>query len=141
VNIISELPYISSSSEDTFQWGCLLGQRLSLGSIVLLEGNLGAGKTTLIKGIVQGALGLSPEEVTSPTFSYLHIYSGAGKTVYHFDFYRLQNGDDLFQEYCNEADICCVEWSERITHPSKAHTIIISSLGANERLIHFIQHG
>jgi tRNA threonylcarbamoyladenosine biosynthesis protein TsaE len=130
-------PFFSSSAEETCQWGEALGKSLHAGSILLLKGDLGAGKTTLIKGIVQGALALDPAVVTSPTFTYLNIYTAQGKTFYHFDFYRLEKADDLFNEYFGEAAIYCMEWSERLmSPPHNACEITLSFLSEQERVIH-----
>jgi tRNA threonylcarbamoyladenosine biosynthesis protein TsaE len=106
------------SPEATFQWGLDFGRKLSLGSILLLQGELGAGKTTLTKAIVHGALGIDTDEVTSPTFAYLNIYSTPTKVFYHFDLYRIKSEDDFlslgFDEYFQAGGICCFEWPERI---------------------------
>lgn len=110
--------FFSYSDEETSQIGEGLGKILSVGQIVCLFGDLGAGKTTFLKGLVHGAASLHPDEVNSPTFSYLNIYSGK-KIVYHFDLYRLKNADEFlamgFDEYLFGDGICCVEWPERIS--------------------------
>lgn len=91
-------------------------------------GDLGAGKTTLIKGIAKGAGGILEREVTSPTFSYLHIYSGK-VPIYHFDLYRLRNAKEFcalgFQEYLEGDGVCCIEWAERIKDLLPPHTFHI----------------
>lgn len=113
--------YLTTSSAETYQLGVLLGQKLSPGSVVCFFGDLGAGKTTMIKGIVAGAgcggEGGSGVQVTSPTYTYLHVYKGP-KTVYHFDLYRLPGEEEFlamgFDEYFDAGGICCLEWSEKI---------------------------
>src|SRR3990167_2826685 len=108
------------------EWGVALGRTLAPGAVVALFGDLGAGKTTLIKGIAEGAAALSPREVSSPTFTYLNIYSGE-KTVYHFDLYRLKQQNDFlelgFEEHLNAGGISLIEWPERIPDLLPPHTL------------------
>ena len=80
---------VCESLEDTHELSVAFGKTLKSGGVVCFFGDLGAGKTTFIKGIVEGIGGYSPDYVNSPTFSYLNIYTGH-KTVYHFDLYRLR---------------------------------------------------
>lgn len=109
--------YFSSSSEETLSIGYALGRELVVPAVVCFFGELAAGKTTFIKGLVAGAAHLDPAIVQSPTFTYLNIYEGT-QTIYHFDLYRLQGADDFlnmgFDEYFEADGICCIEWSERI---------------------------
>ncbi|HSX03817.1 MAG TPA: tRNA (adenosine(37)-N6)-threonylcarbamoyltransferase complex ATPase subunit type 1 TsaE [Rhabdochlamydiaceae bacterium] len=111
------LELLSSSEEETDQLGKKLAQQLSRGDILALRGDLGAGKTTLIKGIVSGALEINPAVINSPTFTYLNIYPGE-PTFYHFDLYRLKDEKDFFTlgfvEFLDAGGICCIEWPERI---------------------------
>lgn len=85
--------------------------------MLTFSGDLGAGKTTFIRSLVEGATHLSSREITSPTFNYLHIYHGAN-TVYHFDLYRLKTARDFFSagfsDYLEVDGICCIEWAEKI---------------------------
>src|ERR1043165_7711832 len=87
---IREGEFVSSSPEETFNYGYQLGSRLSGGEILLLSGPLGAGKTILVKGIC-AALGIDEEEVTSPSFTLVNPYSGRLQ-LYHIDLYRLDEG-------------------------------------------------
>ena len=107
----------TDSPESTQELGRKLGEKLSNGSVVAFFGDLGAGKTTFIKGLVAGATGIDPKEVNSPTFTYLNIYTGR-TIVYHFDLYRFQRPEEFFalgfDEYFQEGGICCIEWAERI---------------------------
>lgn len=112
---------ISSSAADTERFGEKMGKAIASGTIVALLGDLGAGKTTFVKGLVRGSTGLCATEVSSPTFSYLNEYSGEGreaKPVYHFDLYRLRSANDFFSmgfdEYFTKKGICCIEWPELI---------------------------
>ncbi len=109
---------LTSSADETIRFSKQLASLIPKGSVLCFFGDLGAGKTTFIKGLIEGVVGCSPDEVNSPTFTYLNIYSG-NKTVYHFDLYRLRDIDEFlcmgFDEYMQDQDsICCIEWSERI---------------------------
>jgi tRNA threonylcarbamoyladenosine biosynthesis protein TsaE len=132
--------YLSSSAQETFELGCRLGQELVVPSVVCLFGELAAGKTTFIKGLVAGAAKIDPSEVQSPTFTYLHVYEGQ-KTIYHFDLYRLHDIDEFlsmgFDEYFEMEGICCVEWSERIASylPSNSLHVLLTHIQENQRLI------
>jgi tRNA threonylcarbamoyladenosine biosynthesis protein TsaE len=109
--------------------------------VVCLRGDLGAGKTQLVKGIVEGATSVLAEQVSSPTFVYLNVYPGP-RTVYHFDLYRLHDCDEFlsmgFEEYLSAGGICCIEWPERILEllPSGAMQVWLEVRGEAERAIH-----
>ncbi len=132
----------SDSAEDTLAWGERLGKTLLPGTILALQGDLGAGKTSLVKGISRGALGVDPREVTSPTFTYLNIYTSGELSLYHFDLYRLNTHTDFlglgFDEYFHSGGICCIEWPEKILSllPAGTRFIHLSYLEENQRLIH-----
>jgi tRNA threonylcarbamoyladenosine biosynthesis protein TsaE len=108
--------YRTSSEEETIALGERLARDFTPGTVVLLIGNLGAGKTTLAKGIVKGLHAAPPEEVSSPTFTLIHEY-GAAPAVYHIDLYRLDDAaavatlglDELFEKPA----VVLVEWGER----------------------------
>ena len=108
---------VSHSPEETFAIGQQLGQSLPPATVVCFFGDLAAGKTTLIKGLVAQAANIPPEQVSSPTFVILNIYEGP-KPVYHFDLYRLHSAEEFlglgFEEYWHLPGICCIEWAERI---------------------------
>lgn len=133
----------TSTASETFSEGVALGKTLQPNAILALFGDLGAGKTTLIKGIVSGATDLSPDVVTSPTFTYLQIYSGL-VPVYHFDLYRLRTAADFlslgFSEYFSAGGICCIEWSERIEEilPPGTLRITLRHLGEDQREIEIL---
>lgn len=111
--------YLSFSSSETLELGYRFGRTLAPNSIICFYGDLASGKTTFIKGLVSGAVGIDPDRIQSPTFTYLHIYKGEGITVYHFDLYRLTDVDEFismgFDDYFEAGGICCIEWSERIS--------------------------
>ncbi len=131
---------ISRSPEETIEIGKSIGAALEGNTIVCLEGDLGAGKTTLIKGIAAGYAGVSEEEVSSPTFVYLNIYQGK-RVVYHFDLYRLENGSQFlqmgFEDFFQCGGVCLVEWPSRIAAllPQKVTSIHISDKGQGTREI------
>jgi tRNA threonylcarbamoyladenosine biosynthesis protein TsaE len=107
-------PVKSASEQDTRRAGADLAGRLAPGDTVLLEGDLGAGKTVFVKGLAEG-LGLDPDEVTSPSFALVHEYGPAGKppVLVHADLYRLPAGggpvEDLGLDARGDA-ILAVEW-------------------------------
>jgi tRNA threonylcarbamoyladenosine biosynthesis protein TsaE len=110
---------IVNSPEEMEAFGAEFVKKLPQGSIVAFQGDLGAGKTTFIRGMARG-LGLEVSQVSSPTFVYLNIYGEKGKgEIYHFDLYRLKGEEDFilagFEEYLETSAIVCLEWSERIS--------------------------
>ena len=109
----------TTTEEETVALGERLARSLHPGDVVLLIGNLGAGKTTLAKGIAKG-LGAAPaEEVSSPTFTLIHEY-GAGPQLYHIDLYRLDEEAQLaalpLDEVFESGAVVLVEWGERFPH-------------------------
>ncbi len=118
-------------------FGASLGASLKPNTVLCLFGELGAGKTTFVKGIARGVAGVPSEEVVSPTFVYLNVYGN----VYHFDLYRLHDCDEFlslgFEEYFFAGGICCIEWSERIAPivPEKAVKVTLSHLTEESREI------
>ena len=132
--------HLSLSAEETIALGHAFGQSLPNNSVVCFFGDLAAGKTTFIKGLVEGVTENPKEEVVSPTFVYLNIYQGK-TTVYHFDLYRLHDADEFlsmgFDELFFAQGICCIEWSERISAflPSNAIRVELQHQGENIRSI------
>ena len=108
---------VTHSSEETIQRGREIGAQLKPPVLILLSGDLGAGKTTLTKGIVSGAGAATEEEVTSPTFTLVHKYD-RGVRVYHVDLYRIGDLHDLetlgLEDVFAERAIVIVEWSEKL---------------------------
>lgn len=107
---------ITRSAEDTIQWGRQFARRLTAPVVVLLCGELGSGKTTLTKGIVAGLGAASEDEVTSPTFTLVHVY-GTNAKVYHADLYRIENFHDFetlgMEDVFAKPGILILEWAER----------------------------
>lgn len=108
---------VTHSSEETIQRGREIGAKLKPPVLILLSGDLGAGKTTITKGIVSGAGAATEEEVTSPTFTLVHKYD-RGVRVYHVDLYRIGDLHDLetlgLEDVFAERAIVIVEWSEKL---------------------------
>lgn len=111
--------YVTSSEEETVALGRRLAQELPSRAVVLLIGDLGAGKTTLAKGIVDGLGAAAPEEVCSPTFTLVHEY-GRRPKVYHVDLYRIGKAQELesvgLEELLEQEAVLLVEWGERFPH-------------------------
>jgi tRNA threonylcarbamoyladenosine biosynthesis protein TsaE len=126
------------SEEETVALGERIARELPSKAALLLIGNLGAGKTTLAKGIVKGLGAAAPDEVSSPTFTIIHEY---GANVYHIDLYRLQHPQELatlgLEEIFDRDAIVLVEWGERFLEamPRDRIEIRISSIEENDRII------
>ena len=112
---------VTHSAEETTQWGRELASRLKPPVMVLLSGDLGSGKTTLTKGIVSGLGAANEDEVTSPTFTLVHVY-GKQKKVHHVDLYRIEKFHDFetlgLEDIFSEPGMLILEWSERFPLPS-----------------------
>ena len=104
-----------ANTDETIAWGRSLSQSLRAGDVVALVGDLGAGKTHASKGIVAG-LG-SGADVSSPTFTLVHEYTGGRLPVFHFDFYRLDTADEVinigWDDYLDAEGVVIVEWADR----------------------------
>jgi tRNA threonylcarbamoyladenosine biosynthesis protein TsaE len=132
--------YRTASEEETIALGERLARDLPPKQVVLLIGQLGAGKTTLAKGIVKGLGAADPDEVSSPTFTLIHEYGNQGR-VYHIDLYRLDHPlevatlglEDLFDRQA----IVLIEWGERFPQflPAERTEIHIRNTIADEREI------
>ena len=131
--------HLTGSEEDTHAVARALAGRLNPGDVVLLSGNLGAGKTAFVRGLAAG-LGIDPEEVSSPTFTLVHEYQGGRLALYHADLYRIDQAaaEDLGLEEMGVADgVLAIEWPERLAHPMPgAIQITIEITGDTERRIH-----
>ena len=105
--------HVSATEEETRRLGASLARRLARGDVVLVEGDLGAGKTAFVKGIAAG-LGLDPEDVSSPSFALVHEYGPAGKPplLVHGDLYRVLAGASIADLGLDEREsaILAVEW-------------------------------
>jgi len=131
--------FTSGSAEQTIEIGCQIARELPTHAVVLLIGNLGAGKTTLAKGIVSG-LGLAnPDDVASPTFTLIHEY-GEGR-LYHIDLYRLDTAEQVaglgLDEILSRDAIVLIEWGERFPEllPTERIEIRLTALDGDQRAI------
>lgn len=131
---------ISNSDQETRSFGRQLGKVLPKNSILCFFGDLGAGKTTLIKGIVSAITEIPEEQVNSPTFTYLNTYPGT-IPIYHFDLYRINSPEDFlhmgFEDFLSSGGICCIEWSEHIQDllPKRVVRVVLSHLSEDKRKI------
>jgi tRNA threonylcarbamoyladenosine biosynthesis protein TsaE len=108
---------ITHAAEETISFGRALGADWSSPLLVLLRGDLGAGKTTLVKGIAEGFQAAAADEVTSPTFTLIHEYRGPRGTLYHIDLYRIETERELetlgLRDLIASDSILLVEWGEK----------------------------
>ena len=115
-------------AEETIQVGREIGAAVAAPALILLSGELGAGKTTLTKGIVSGLGAAREEDVTSPTFTLVHKYEGSTR-VYHVDLYRIVSFQDFetlgLEDVFNERAVVIIEWSEKIELGSEWPTMRI----------------
>ena len=126
---------ITKNEKETVTAAKDYAKTLKTGDVVLLKGDLGAGKTQFVKGVAEhfGFYG-----VTSPTYAYLNVY---GDYIYHYDCYRLSSGEDAealgLTDYFNKNNICLIEWAENIESalPEKAKTVIIEKVDNDTRKI------
>jgi tRNA threonylcarbamoyladenosine biosynthesis protein TsaE len=129
---------ITNSPEETTALGRELASRLTPPVLVLLSGDLGSGKTTLTKGIVSGLGGAQEEDVTSPTFTLVHVFKMKNRTqsespdnskIYHVDLYRCEDFHDVetlaLEDALSEPAIVIIEWSERFSLRSDWPRIVI----------------
>ena len=117
---------VTASEEETQAVARELSATLRAGDVVLLSGDLGAGKTTFVRGLAEG-LGIDPREVSSPTFTLVHEYRGNGLTLYHADLYRLESAatDDLGLEEIGVKDgVLAIEWPDRLSHELPRATVV-----------------
>jgi tRNA threonylcarbamoyladenosine biosynthesis protein TsaE len=128
----------TTSEEETSRAGEALGRTLRAGDLVLLYGELGAGKTAFVRGMVQG-LGADPELVSSPTFTLVQEYAGPALTLYHVDLYRLEPAeiDDLGLEDLIAGDgVVAIEWADRWSgRPEDAREVWLEESGEDRRRI------
>ncbi len=128
---------VTNSAEETRALGEKLASGLRAGDVVLLKGELGAGKSELTRGIARG-LGVK-ETVTSPSFTILNVYESGRCPLYHFDWYRLESAEELYElgmdEYLGGDGIAVVEWAERCPEaiPEKHIQIEITATGEEQR--------
>ncbi len=126
---------ISKSAEETLEIAKKYASTLKKGDVILLSGDLGAGKTLFVKGVAE-YFGLSG--VTSPTYAYLNVY---GELIYHYDCYRLSSGEDAVMlgltDYFGGDNYCFIEWAENIIDeiPENAKRVRIEKISDTQRKI------
>lgn len=131
---------ITHSAEETMRWGREFSKRLNAPMLVLLAGDLGTGKTTLTKGIVCGLGAANEDDVTSPTFTLVHVYGRPAK-VYHADLYRIESFHDFetlgMEDMFTSPSVAILEWSERfpLQSPWPQIRIRLEHLGGDARRI------
>jgi len=136
---------ITNSAAETRSLGEKLAGRLKAGDVILLEGELGAGKSELARGVARG-LGVQ-ETVTSPSFTILNVYESGRVPLYHFDWYRLENAEELYElgmdEYLGGDGIALVEWPGRCPDavPEDCLRVRINACGENVRRIEIRPEG
>lgn len=127
----------TNSETETFALGQRIAASLHPGTFVLLHGDLGAGKTSFVRGMASG-LGANPDDVSSPTFVLIQHYKGRTPLV-HVDLYRIESGaavDDLGLEELASGAVVAIEWAERLPRPLEGSvTVKIDDLGENARRI------
>jgi tRNA threonylcarbamoyladenosine biosynthesis protein TsaE len=136
--------FITHSPEETIALGRTLVGLLAPPKIVLLRGDLGAGKTTLVKGIAAGFRAASEDDVTSPTFTLVHEYRGPDANLYHIDLYRVDTPCQLetlgLDDLIGENSILLIEWGEKFPRFVKERDveIALARAGENSRRVRVI---
>ena len=140
----NSIVFLSGSPEATVEFGEKIGGCLEGGEVVCFIGQLGSGKTHLIKGIARGVGFSDSDAVTSPTFVLVNEYVGAGVglEVYHIDAYRLDSVGEFemlgFDDLCHEGSVVLIEWADKVAEALKdvdRVTITLSHVSENERCI------
>ena len=130
------MEYLSKSVKDTLKIAESYAKTLKKGDVVLLNGEMGAGKTAFTKGLAKG-LNIK-DEITSPTYAYMNDYDGV---LYHYDCYRLSSGEDAaalgLTDHLYMGGVCVIEWGENIKSvlPDTVKTVEIIKKSENERII------
>jgi tRNA threonylcarbamoyladenosine biosynthesis protein TsaE len=133
--------FTTKSPEETIALGRELASLLTPPKLVVLRGDLGAGKTTLVKGIAEGFNAASQEDVTSPTFTLIHEYSGPSATLYHIDLYRVDTQRELetlgLDDLMSEHSVLLIEWGEKFERFQNERDveIVLERVSENERRI------
>ncbi len=129
------------SAEETIAFGRTLRSVLVPPKLVLLRGDLGAGKTTLVKGIAQAFEAAAEDDVTSPTFTLVHEYRGPAVNLYHIDLYRVDTPRELqtlaLDDLIAQNSILLIEWGEKFSRFQRERDveIILERLGDSDRRI------
>jgi tRNA threonylcarbamoyladenosine biosynthesis protein TsaE len=133
--------FITKSPEETIALGRELALKLAPPKLVVLRGDLGAGKTTLVKGIAEGFQAASQDDVTSPTFTLIHQYGGPLATVYHIDLYRVDTQRELetlgLDDLVGDESVLLIEWGEKFARFERERDveIVLERVSENNRRI------
>ncbi len=129
------------SAEETIAFGRTLAETLAPPKLVVLRGELGSGKTTLVKGIAEAFHAASEEDVTSPTFTLVHEYRSPRVNVYHIDLYRVDTQRELetlgLDDLIAENSVLLIEWGEKFPRFQRERDveIVLERVGESERRI------
>lgn len=132
---------ITHSADETIAFGRTLAAALAPPKLVLLRGDLGAGKTTLVKGIAEAFEAAKEEDVTSPTFTLVHHYPGPRANLYHIDLYRIDTPRELqtlgLDDLIGETSILLIEWGEKFSRFQRQRDveILLERVGESDRKI------
>ncbi len=138
---MSTRDYITHSPEETIALGRELASLLAPPKLVLLRGDLGAGKTTLVKGIAEAFSAASAEDVTSPTFTLIHEYRGPRVSLFHIDLYRIDTQRELdtlaLDDLISDNSILLIEWGEKFARFERERDLEIGleRTGKSERRV------
>src|SRR6266481_5743796 len=141
---VASREFTTHSAEETIVLGRSLAGALAPPKLVVLRGELGAGKTTLVKGIAEGFHAATADDVTSPTFTLVHEYRGSEVNVYHIDLYRVDTPRQLetlgLDDLIAENSVLLVEWGEKFPRLQRDQNaeIQIERLGEDERRIRIL---
>ncbi|HWY52400.1 MAG TPA: tRNA (adenosine(37)-N6)-threonylcarbamoyltransferase complex ATPase subunit type 1 TsaE [Chthoniobacterales bacterium] len=131
--------FISNSPEETEAFGCRFAEKLKPGDVLALTGELGSGKTQFVKGLVAGLSAATA--ATSPTFTLIHEYSGGRLPIYHFDFFRVEDGESAerlgLDDYFFGDGVSVIEWADRFPDllPETALWIAFETKSETQRAI------
>ena len=135
---------VTHSAEETIAFGRTLAELLAPPKLVLLRGDLGAGKTTLVKGIAAAFEAAAEEDVTSPTFTLVHEYRGPRANLYHIDLYRVDTPRELetlgLDDLRSDDSVLLIEWGEKFPWLVRERDveIVLERVGENERRIRIV---
>ena len=140
-----ELETVTRSREETEALGERIGRAARPGDVIALWGELGSGKTTMVRGIAAG-LGIPAREVTSPTFIIVHEHEGGRLPLFHIDMYRVspaETGSIGWEEALASGGVTAIEWPDRVerTLPEDRIDVRIDHMGGAERRIRITPHG
>jgi len=134
---MSRRVFVTGSESGTAGLGAALGRMAGPGTVILLDGELGAGKTAFVRGLARG-LGAPDDEVSSPTFTLVQEYRGGRMPLFHADLYRLEGGDadDLGLDELGGEAVVAVEWGAKLRRqPAEAVRVLIEDLGDDRRRV------